>query len=286
MRNHRVITSSLRLLLIVSSLLRAQSYIAGNPNEAVLSNVECELLVTIGRLPSTTMPPEWAASGAKLGLPLKVKFSNEACDYEMNKERLLGSEFPPFLSLEPLNEPTFVSVNGLEKVKVSRGAYYDQIQDPDTKQYAFRFFLDFPEGAARNDVILPAGRIYFMTACWKKDDGIFQRAIKWKEDVLKSIRQIDDELEQMKQSPKGLIEKALKVRQYGNLLKQREISCSQIDMLDERFPLDPGRLCNGPNNVVFLKDGVVAVKGKNTNEDRYDWVGTFQFKFFEDEKDN
>ena len=35
------------------------------------------------------MPPEWAASGARLGLAVEVEFTNERCPYEMSKETLL-----------------------------------------------------------------------------------------------------------------------------------------------------------------------------------------------------
>ena len=36
---------------------------------------------------------------------------------------------------------------------------------PSTKLRS-RFFVDFPEEAARNDVTLPAGRVFFSSACW------------------------------------------------------------------------------------------------------------------------
>lgn len=48
-------------------------------------------------------------------------------------------------------------------ITVSPGAFSCQIQEPQTEQYSFRFFLDFPEGAIRNDVVLPAERIYFVS---------------------------------------------------------------------------------------------------------------------------
>jgi hypothetical protein len=87
--------------------------------------------------------PEWAASGAKLGLALDVRFLANECSYEMNQETLLGGVSPSFLDVVPLNEPTFVSANGLEKVKVAHGVFSCQIQAPETQQYNLNFFMDF-----------------------------------------------------------------------------------------------------------------------------------------------
>lgn len=90
---------------------------------------------------------EWAASGAKLGLPLQVRFSTNECEeFKMIQESLLlgdrgvGASLPSVL---PLNEPTFISSKGQEHVKVTQGAFSCQIQVPDTEQYSLRFFLDF-----------------------------------------------------------------------------------------------------------------------------------------------
>jgi len=277
---------NLRLFFIFSSLSLSQCYLEGNSNEVItsrLKNVECDILLTVGRLPSTTMPQGWAKSGAKLGIPLKVKFTNKLCAFDMNKESLLGSDFRPFLSLEPLDEPKFVSANGIEKVKVTSGAYSIQAHDLDTQHYACRFFLDFPEGATRNDVTLPAQRIYFMTSCWNQDDHILERATKWKEDILSSIHQIDDQIQSIEtaESQKGILKIAEDIRKQTELKSRREKYVAQIVMLEERFPLGPGQILIGPNNIAFLKRGVIARKREgNTMKDQYDWVGTFEFKRF------
>lgn len=168
---------SLRLITVVGCMLQVQSYVVGNnPNDAILSRfagVQCELLMTVGRTPNTAMrkwmniiivdhlpvrmnnklviyplffhtAPEWAASGAKLGLPLEVKFSTKDCySYEMNQDTLLGGVPVSFLAAVPLNQPSFTSVNGQETVKVTPGAFSCQIQMPETLQHSLRFFLDF-----------------------------------------------------------------------------------------------------------------------------------------------
>ena len=87
-RNHLI--SILLLFLSITTITTAFSLRSSNAE--LLSNlqtVQAELLISIGRVPGTAMPPEWAASGAKLGFTLEVEFTNEQAEYEMSKERLL-----------------------------------------------------------------------------------------------------------------------------------------------------------------------------------------------------
>ena len=81
----------------------------------------------------------------------------------------------------------------------------------------------------------------------------------------------------------------LKFRQYLSLMDQHRKLEGQMDMLEDMFP--PGyRLIEGPCNVAFLKEGVIAVKqfgnvsgDSSKKKEVYHWVGTFSFrKFFED----
>jgi hypothetical protein len=59
----------------------------------------------------------------------------------------------------------------------------------------------------------------------------------------------------------------------------------QLEMLEDGFPLDRP-LIEGPNDTVFLKEGVIAVKrvygggGTGRIQTRYHWIGTFSFKDF------
>jgi len=269
--------------MAAASMHQVQSYVMGSNYEGILSrfaDVQCELLMTVGRTPSTAMPPEWSASGAKLGLRLNIKFSTETCEsYEMNQGTLLGGALPSSSFLvQPLNEPSFVSVNGQETVKVTPGRFSCQL-DPQTEQYSFRFFLDFPEGAVRNDVTLPAERIYFMTACWNEDDDVIGRAKRFKDHIVRSLQQINSEIEEMEQHPIGSLQKALGLRKYFVLLERRKKLAGQVGMLEETFP-PHDRLITAPNNIVFLKEGVIAVKRLRGAEEQYHWVGTFKIKDF------
>ena len=279
---------------LVPSLARAfSSSINSANNNALLSRlqtIQTELLLSIGRIPGTAMPPDWAASGAKLGLSLEVEFTDERCGYEMTKERLLKGDAlmgDTMMAVEPLNEPAFVSAKGTEVVAVSPGAYGCQIQGIESRQYAFRFFLDFPEGAKRNDVELPAERIYFLSSCWVEDEAVLDRARRRRDKIDESLQQINRDVQALAQKSSGFFQKALDFRQQVDLVERRGKLRSQLDELEQNYPLDSAKIIRGPNDIIFAKEGVIAVKrlrGAMGTREQYHWVGTFTYTdFFEDE---
>mmetsp|Transcript_28423 Transcript_28423/g.46133 ORF Transcript_28423/g.46133 Transcript_28423/m.46133 type:complete len:359 (+) Transcript_28423:143-1219(+) len=247
------------------------------------------------------------ATGSKLGLPLDIQFTSSACtDFEMNNEPLLQGDstnnndptttttttaaVSPLFSLQPLNKPTFITHKGQQSVKITPGAYSCQLSDVSTQQYFFRFFLDFPEGASRNDVILPAERVYFMTACWmmmesdekntKKKNSVIDTARQWRDEFQMSLTALNIKIDELEQDDTvGLVERTRRFPHYMELLKQRQKLMGQIDMLEERFPLERP-MVHGPNGTLLLKDGVVAVKRVFGGKTRYHWIGTFSFRDF------
>jgi hypothetical protein len=58
--------------------------------EVSLNDLECQITLNIGREPGTWMPKDWAASGARLSLPLRVRFSDEIVDLGYPGEETLG----------------------------------------------------------------------------------------------------------------------------------------------------------------------------------------------------
>ena len=251
---------------------------------------QCELLVSVGRIPGTAMPPEWAASGARLGFPLEVEFTDETCgDYQMTKERLLGTNNGSnFRSVEPLNEPTFVSTKGQENVKVTAGAYGYELQQVEAQQYSFRFFLDFPDGAVRNDVQLPAERIYFMSSCWIiDDDKVLDRARQRRQDVESTLELVQGKLQELETTSTGILQKAMGFRESVSLVEKRDALNAQLFEIVQSYPLDSTKVVQGPNGVTFAKDGIIAVKrfrGTLGTREQYHWVGTFKItEFFDDE---
>jgi hypothetical protein len=244
------------------------------------------------------------ATGSKLGLPLDIQFTSNPCvDEEMNNESLLLGTTPPppissssssssssFLSVEPLTTPKYVTLTGQKSVNINPGAYACELSHPSTKQYFFRFFLDFPTVVTRNDATIPAERIYFMSSCWKLEDNMINKARKWKETILKSLSKLNTQIEQMENNDTvGLVARTQSFPKYIELLKQRKQMMQQLEMLEDGFPLDRP-LIEGPNDTVFLKEGVIAVKrvyggggkkgGNGRIQTRYHWIGTFSFKDF------
>ncbi len=239
------------------------------------------------------------ATGSKLGLPLDLQFTSNPCvDEEMNNESLLLGTTPPpplsstsssssFLSVEPLTTPKYVTLTGQKSVNINPGAYACELSHPSTQQYFFRFFLDFPNVVTRNDATIPAERIYFMSSCWKLEDDMINKAHRWKEVILNSLTKLTTQIEQMENNNDtvvGLVARTTSFPKYIELLKQRKQMRQQLEMLEDGFPLDRP-LINGPNDTVFLKEGVIAVKrvyggGGGRIQTRYHWIGTFSFKDF------
>jgi len=117
-----------------------------------------------------------------------------------------------------------------------------------------------------------------MTACWNNEDtNWIERARRVKEHHLASLRNINVELaEIMKMMGLKTTTKSLtKTSRYFNLIDHRNKLLSQINMLEEAFPPED-RLVKGPNNIVFLREGVIAVKKwTKDRKEKFHWVGTF-----------
>jgi len=306
-----IITSGTTLLLfLLLSSLQSTSH-AFNPSSITtplltrLQDIQCELALSIGRIPGTAMPPEWAASGAKLGLTLELEFTSDTADYKMSKERLLlqgndnTSSSSKLYTTIPLNEPSFITTQGTQLVKVLPGAYGCQIQQVQSQQYALRFFVDFPDGAVRNDVELPPERIYFLSSCWNNGDNdegnegsslLLRRAVERQRKLEEGIEEITrqlDKIEEKQQQQQNLFQKAMKFRESVDLVERRGKLKVQLEELEQIYPLDSGKVIRGPNNILFAKEGVIAVKrlrGAMGTREQYHWIGTFTFnEFFEDE---
>ena len=270
---------------------------------ARIKTAQCALQVNVGRIPGTAMPKDWAASGARLGFLLEVEFCDELpSDYQMTKERLLlggGSRSPgpdrqppaTVRAVEPLNDPTFISTAGQQVIKVTEGAYGCELQNLSSQQYGFRFFLDFPDGAVRNDVTLPAERIYFMSSCWIKNEPSLQRAQLRYNELEQNLANVRTEIAKLEAESKssGIFGKALNLRQMTMLVEKKQSIEAQLYDLERTYPLQETTqqtLLEGPNDLLFVKEGVIAVKrfrGAMETREQYHWVGTFSIQeFFED----
>ena len=134
-----------------------------------LNGFSCRVTINIGREPGTWMPDDWAASGARMSLPLDVTFSDELVEcaepnFLQNRDVKLPSLSGEGSSTSRLHcsGGSFVGAQGEVVVKADGGAWSAQ-PTGQCGEHLLRFYLDFPEGTARNDVSSPAGRPYFTT---------------------------------------------------------------------------------------------------------------------------
>ena len=131
-----------------------------------LNAFSCRVTLNIGREPGTWMPDDWAASGARMSLPLDVTFSDEPVEctepnFLQNRDVKLPSLPGEGSSTSRLqcSGGSFVGAQGEVVVKADGGAWSAQ-PTGQCGEHLLRFYLDFPEGAARNDVSLPARQLY------------------------------------------------------------------------------------------------------------------------------
>ena len=72
------------------------------------------------------------------------------------------------------------------------------------------------------------------------------------------------------------------------LAERREKLKTQLEEMEKIYPLDSSKVIQGPNEIIFAKEGVVAVKrfrGTLGTKEQYHWIGTFTFnEFFEDDE--
>ena len=248
-------------------------------------NTHATLAVSIGRIPGTTMPSEWAASGARLGFALEVGFTDNELRRDsvfkesLTQDVLMGSTLRMIL---PLNSPSFVDASGTQVIDVHPGAYGCQIQDAESEQYALRWYLDFPNGAKRNDVELPAERIYFLCRCWlpsNTNGGInssIERAREQKEKVLSDIELTNARLDKIRSTPSAgnilgdLVQNVFNFRHILVLLERKKQLQIEMNKLETAYPLDSGEILRH-NSVTYAKEGVVAVRRSR----QYCWIGTF-----------
>jgi len=75
-----------------NTLLNQAGLIKENPktSSVTLSDMTVQITLSVGREQGTWMPKEWAASGARLSLPMRVRFSDETVDMGFPGEEALN----------------------------------------------------------------------------------------------------------------------------------------------------------------------------------------------------
>ena len=158
------------LTYAAQSLLQQTGAVDSSSNDISLDGFECRVTLNIGREPGTWMDKDWAASGARLSLPVKLRFSDKQLDLGFPGEEGLGGRFCRKLEVLDSASVKFVGPQGEVSVPVEGGGWSALPileRKPDSGERKLRFFLDFPTGASRNDVTLPPGRVFFSSICFE-----------------------------------------------------------------------------------------------------------------------
>lgn len=267
-----------RCIYVLSALLCAgcAGGIAAFDTQLV-ANTNHKLLLSVGRVPGTAMPPEWASSGARLAFAVDVSFKQEYSQSKTGEERLLGPSQTRII--EPVTQPTFVSVSGEETVKVLVGAWSTISASERSGRAFLRFFLDFPEGAQRNDVILPSERVYFGSCCWVVGDEL-DRAKQVARITKEKINALECELAAMREASKekNAFQQATSIRPMVLLTEEKDFLQTRLAKEQRSLPKDG--VISAPNGVLLQKEGTMYVKrwgGLLGKREEYHIVGRFSF---------
>ena len=165
------LVDSLFLAYAGSTLASQTGLIKEDPTvpKQTMNNMETQLTLNIGREPGTWMPKEWGASGARLSLPMKVRFAEEVVDVGFPGEETLGTS--RFARKVYCEGGSFIGADGETFVKATGGAWATESSGIPGAS-TLNFFIDFPEAAERNDVSLPEGRVFFSGAVWESKDAL------------------------------------------------------------------------------------------------------------------
>ena len=136
---------------------RAPAASTGSDAADVWAPARWTLRLDFGREPGTSMPRAWAASGARLALPVDV----EAGAARAADARELGGGAS---RLAAVGAASFVGADGLRAVAVGDGGWT-------LRGDALRGWIDLGDAVERNDVRVPAARLYLTAAVWRGGDA-------------------------------------------------------------------------------------------------------------------
>ena len=260
-----------------------------------IEGTQWKVTLSVGREPGTWMPKDWAESGARLSLPLTVKFTEEPVEPEgYATSKVINAAFLALVTVQSGQElqnllpgmggpdgdilgvvinagfilfgitslyrqsdegfqgesaldvragmrridcsgGSFVGAQGEVRVPVSGGAWTAAPTGQERGQRALRWYLDFPEEVRRNDVTIPAGRVFFSTACW---DGAGPEGAE---------RQ-PAEAAQLSSNEVG-------TREGKGPQRQEDGGAMMSELLD-----DAGLVATGRSGVQVVKDGGLTIK--------------------------
>ena len=235
------------------------------------------LSLNVGREPGTYMPEDWAASGARLAFPVDVEFTT-AASTQFAFEELLGAA-DGTCRLRVLGPGKFIGSSGEVSVECKHGAWRATPTGAGGESH-LRFFLDFPEDATRNDVVLPAGRLFFTTGCWQATElELAEQALK---ELEEAISELDTSWAATREEGEkaNVLRKAAIFREGVTLSEKRQMLVAQLRAVASSMP-GPSGTVDGPPGLKVGKVGGLSVKRKRGLGEAYFMLGTFSMASIE-----
>ena len=245
-------------MLVLSSLGGAQ---------ALLQGQSVRLSLNVGREPGTAMPTEWAASGARLGLSLNVRFGEQPAS-KAAAELLVEDDIR---QLKPIGDsPRLVGEAGEQTVNVRAGAW---CTGPDRRgdRESLNFWLNFPDGATRRDVSIPPGPVFFICpGVWSHE-----ALAKLHDDLDRTQAEYDALGEQMRalDANKAPLARLLQFRQQVLLSERRTNLGSVLRSREKRLPMDA--VVDLGSGVSVERKGGLCVRREKQFGVEYHILGTF-----------
>eukprot|EP00747_Dinoflagellata_sp_TGD_P170465 gnl/TRDRNA2_/TRDRNA2_202087_c0_seq1.p1 gnl/TRDRNA2_/TRDRNA2_202087_c0~~gnl/TRDRNA2_/TRDRNA2_202087_c0_seq1.p1 ORF type:complete len:407 (-),score=47.71 gnl/TRDRNA2_/TRDRNA2_202087_c0_seq1:33-1253(-) len=205
---------------------------------------------------------DWGASGARLLLPVDVEFVRESD----------GSQ-----SLRPLRSAKFVSMQGEQTVRVEPGVW--KFTSTDSRRFNLLFDLAFPDGAVKNDVALPADRVYFGLYAWDgtqlEQDKIELEKLQQEAQAIQDM-DTSNSRQSSPRAPESILDQAREVGKLERMLaKARDL---RRDM-----PIDTDDVIDGPGGLKIGKCGGLYVRRWKLFAGRVNYIlGTFTIRPFDD----
>ena len=228
------------------------------------------------------MPEEWAASGARLLLPIDVAF--DAAPATEEREPLLG-ERQGTCKLRVAEMGRFVGPDGEVVVPVQDGAW-KATETGRGGESLLRFWLDFPQEARRNDVVLPSGRVFFTNGFWEADG--LERCEQAVAKLQQEIDALDAQFEASKDGGRGLIDRAATMRENTLRYDERELLLAKLRIEAKSLP-GPTGVVDGPANLRMSKTGGLCVKRRGPwfrgFGEEYHILGSFSMTLLEEEEE-
>jgi hypothetical protein len=240
--------------------------------------------LNVGREVGTYMPEAWGASGARLALPLEVTVTSDTLKGG-DQDNVVGSGA---CALLVTGGTTFISSKGEESVDMSSGGGW-KIEFPAGKTgraARLTFWLDVKEEAQRNDVTLPAERIYFTANCWREQEldrgsRVIAPIVADYEQAQRLLKQkVAHDTGDRRLDGKDPIETLAAYKEMTELTLYRDEKLRLLREAERIYPKNPEKLPEGPwpgqEEWLSISPVYVAVKRKKMLGDEFHIIGSWK----------